>query len=66
MTQAALLAAREGSAEVLRAMIEIAGVDPNSTDENGWTLLRTASWAGKKKCVKVLVDLHASVNQVDI
>ena len=24
-------------------------------DENGWTLLRTAAWAGKEHCVKVAI-----------
>jgi len=65
ITQASLLAAREGSAEVLRVLIELGGLDPDTRDENGWTLLRTASWAGQDKSVQVLVELGASVNKAD-
>jgi len=65
LEQYALQAAREGSSDALRVLIELGNVDPDTRDENGWTLLRTASWAGKDNCVQVLVELRSDVNAVD-
>jgi len=61
----ALLAAREGFALHLQVLLQVGRVDPDTRDENGWTLLRTAAWAGKDKCVQVLVEAGSMVNQVD-
>jgi len=62
---AALVAAREGFSEALRILIDIGRIDPDLTDENGWTLLRTASWSGQEQCVKLLIDAGSQVNKCD-
>ena len=58
---AALVAAREGLPEGLKLLLESGNVDSDMTDENGWTLLRTASWSGQGACVSVLISAGAKV-----
>ena len=40
-------------------MLEAGAVECDARDENGWTLLRTASWSGQDKCVDVLIQAGA-------
>ena len=58
---AALVAAREGHEAGLKLMLEAGAVECDARDENGWTLLRTASWSGQDKCVDVLIQAGAQV-----
>ena len=64
---AALAAAREGAPDCLAVLLEAAGgpVTPDTTDEHGWSLLRTAAWAGQADCVALLVRAGAAVNRSD-
>ena len=62
---AALISAREGFAEALRILFEVGNISPDMTDDNGWTLLRTAAWSGQEGCVKTLCDIGANVNKTD-
>ena len=62
---AALVAAREGHNDALKQLLELGDVDSDVTDDNGWTLLRTASWSGQEQCVKVLLEAGAKVNLYD-
>ena len=62
---AALISAREGFAEALRILFEVGKISPDMTDDNGWTLLRTAAWSGQEGCVKTLCDIGANVNKTD-
>ena len=62
---AALVAAREGFPEALVIMLDVGNILPDMTDENGWTLLRTAAWSGQDACVKILTAAGANVNKTD-
>ena len=58
---AALVAAREGHEAGLKLLLEARAVECDASDENGWSLLRTAAWSGQDKCVDTLIQSGAQV-----
>lgn len=56
-------AASNGRAEVVRLILSENGVDINSVDYNGCTILQLAAWNGHTKLVKELLSRGARVDE---
>ncbi len=59
-----LLAAYEGNLEFIEFCI-LQGFSPNAVDEKGRTPLMVASWKGKERIVRYLLDNRADVSVKD-
>jgi len=57
-------AIRKGRTKVVRARLA-AGLSPDLTSKDGWTLLHEAAACGRVSATRLLIDHHANINALD-